>query len=117
MNAGVESAGDNVQATVVGGDVEHDIRVLADKVAELWSQHGVHGESRHKQPHPARRFIAEPGNLAEGVVNFGECRAQTVPCRLRRAWTRCGSGRSILAGSSTRDFENLIIFGRTTRHE
>ena len=65
-----------IHAAIVGRNVEHDIRIVADKPADLRRQHSIYGEPWHKQAHTACRLVPEPGKLAQGVLNLRERRAQ-----------------------------------------
>ena len=91
---GVESTGDNVYATVVGRDVEQDVRIPTNKVAYFRRQHGIYRQPWHKQPHATYRLISEARDLAQRLMDFGERRAQTgaemLPC-FGQGDASCGS--------------------------
>src|SRR5437867_10283394 len=63
VNAGVEPSSNNIDATVVGGDVEDDVRVIAHKLGQFRCEHCHRGKPWHQQTHATRRFVAEPGDL------------------------------------------------------
>src|SRR5438094_8326660 len=47
MNAGVEARGDEVDATLVGRHIEHDVRVVASKLSQLRCEDRRRGNGRH----------------------------------------------------------------------
>ena len=44
LNACVEARCDDVHVAVVRRDIEHDVRVLASELTQLWGEHRHHGE-------------------------------------------------------------------------
>src|SRR5207302_9465766 len=47
MNAGVEPPGDEINAALVRGHVEHDVRVIARKLSQLRCEHRGRGDGRY----------------------------------------------------------------------
>jgi hypothetical protein len=77
LDAGVETCGDDVEAAVVGRDVEHDVRVGARKLSELRQEHGGRRSAGQQQPHASGRLVAQAVNLVHRSPNIGESRPQT----------------------------------------
>src|SRR5215469_10457199 len=58
VDACVESRSNDIHATVIRGDVEHDVRVFARELAKLGREYRAGSKSRHQQPHTAGGFLA-----------------------------------------------------------
>ena len=76
LDAGVEAAGDEVDAAVVGGHVENDFRVVVREPRELWDERDHRGASGQQQPHASRRPVAEARHLVDRLVDVVERRLQ-----------------------------------------
>ena len=75
----VEAFGDDVHTTVIGRDIEHDIRDnLRAKLTELRRQHGARCQPRHEQANAAGGLSLSPDNLSQRLSNLRERRAQTA---------------------------------------
>jgi hypothetical protein len=74
LDAGVEAGGDEVDAAVVGGDVENDLRVVAREPRELRDERDHRGTARQEQAHAAGRPVAEARHLLDRLVDVVECR-------------------------------------------
>src|SRR5207247_7079925 len=66
VNAGIEARGNEVDATLIGRHVEHDVRIVARKLSQLRRQHRRRGNGRYAQTHASRRPVAQPGNQLQG---------------------------------------------------
>src|SRR5438445_12317193 len=75
MNAGVEPRGDEVDAALVGGHVEHDVGVIARELSQLRGEHRRRGKRRHDQTHATGRPVTQPGNQVQRFANVAERRA------------------------------------------
>jgi hypothetical protein len=76
MNAGIESSGDEIQGTVVGRDVQHDIGLLAREGFELRGEHHPGGDARRHQADRSRGPPAKPDDLIQHRLDIAERRAQ-----------------------------------------
>src|SRR5215469_14960028 len=70
VNSCVESRGNDIHATVIRGDIEHDVRVFVCELAKLWREYGAGSKSRHQQPHTASWLLAQPGHPVQSYVNL-----------------------------------------------
>ena len=58
LDAGIEASGHNIEARIVGGDIEHDVGIVTRKLRQLRSEHRCAGDPRNQQPHAADGFVA-----------------------------------------------------------
>src|SRR5467141_4295903 len=63
MNARVETRGNEVDAALIGGDVEQDVRIVAGKLSELWCEDGCRCKWRHQQAHTSGRPVTKRGKV------------------------------------------------------
>ena len=70
VDAGVEARGDQVTAAVVvGGDVEHDLGMVARELGELRTHRHGDREGRGNQADDAGRLLTESADLGERTVD------------------------------------------------
>lgn len=77
VDSGVETAGDDVHAVVVGGDLEDDIGEFAGELAELGGEDAVDGEFGQEKADAAGGMVAAAGDLLEGEADFADGGAHT----------------------------------------
>ena len=58
VNSCIEASCNDVEAAVVSGDIENDVRIIARKLRQFRSEHSRSGKPRHEQAHAARGFVA-----------------------------------------------------------
>jgi hypothetical protein len=77
VDAGIEMAGDEVEAhLVVRGDVEDDVGIGTREWAELRCQHHRRRQRRDDESHAPRRPIAKRRDLSERVSDVGQRRVK-----------------------------------------
>ena len=93
VDPGVEARRDQVAPAVVfGGDVEHDIRVIAGEFGELRTHRHGDRDRRRKQADGAGRLLAKPADLGESGLDLVEGRPQLrqqTLSRIRRCHVAC----------------------------
>src|SRR5258708_36438870 len=88
MNARVETRGNEVDAALIGGDVEQDVRIVAGKLSELWCEDGWRCKWRHQQAHASGRPVTKRGKVVQRPPNIAERRPQ-MSQQLFAGFRRC----------------------------
>ena len=76
VNPCIEAPGNNIDAPVVGGYFEKDVRIIARELRQFWSNNGRTRKTWHDKPHASGRLVAQAGKLVKGILDVRERRAQ-----------------------------------------
>src|SRR3954447_26630379 len=76
MNAGVEALRDDVSAAVIRRNIEHDVRVPTNQLANFGSN-GGRRQARYKQTYSACRLSLVVGNSLQAFAHLSQGRAQS----------------------------------------
>jgi hypothetical protein len=67
VDACVESGGNDIHATVIRGDVEHDFRIFAREIAKLWCEYRTGGNrGTNSRTRPAG-FLRSPATRSKAT--------------------------------------------------